>query len=207
MGVSAYSAGKELPSDAEDVVFPGRGCLAAGGAAQRAILAALAVGGRGAVQQVVHRLAGKRSSRGAQQAGGGGIGKADLAMTVHAADAVGNRVQQNLLLAVEFFGAAALLRAGQHLSERGGRRLNGGHGFAVFAQTEVAVELEHRQHAVADAHRNRPAGDHLLAQGGLDAGTGGSGVQVGDPDRAAVFPCASRQLCAARPGSAPCSPG
>ena len=154
------------------------------------------------MQQVVHGFAGKRRSRGSQQAGGGRIGKADFAMAVHAANAVGNRIQQNLLLAVEFFGPAALLGAGQHLSKRSGCGLNGGHGVVVFAEPERAVELEDCQDVVADAHRHCPSGDHLLAQGGLDAGGSGNGIEVGDPDRAALFPGAARQLGAARQGQA-----
>ena len=79
-------------------------------------------------------LAGKRRSGCAEQAGGGGIGKADFAMAVHAANAVGNRVKENLLLAVELLGAATFLGAGEHLAERGSCGLNGGHSVVVLAE-------------------------------------------------------------------------
>ena len=194
IGVKRVFGGEGAAVEPEDVVFSGGRGLAArwrGAVAQSSVHAQ--VGRRGAVQQVVHRLAGERSCRRAQQAGGGGIGKADQAVAVHAADAVGDRVEQNLLLAVEFLGPAAFLGAGQHLPQRSGRGLNGGHGFAVFAQPEVAVELQDRQNLVAHAHRHRPAGDHLLAQGGLDAGTGGTEV------RSAIQ--TARPSFQARPGS------
>jgi hypothetical protein len=79
----------------------------------------LLVGRRKAVQQLMHRLAGEACGRCAQQTGGGRVGKADQAVAVHAADAVRHRVEQNLLLAIEFLGPAFVLRTRQHLSQRG----------------------------------------------------------------------------------------
>ena len=73
-----------------DGVFAGLGGVAFGGAEQHAILGALAVGRRGAVQQVVDRLAGEVGGRCAEQAGSRGIGEADHAVPVCAADAVGH---------------------------------------------------------------------------------------------------------------------
>ena len=207
MGVSEYSAGKELPSARKMLSSPAAADLAAGGAAQGASSLHCAVGGRGAVQQIVDRLAGERDGRGAQQAGGGGIGKADLAVAVDAADAVGDRVEQDLLLAVELFGPAAFLGAGQHLAQRGGGGLDGGHGFAVFAEPEVAVKLEDGQDVVADAHRHGPAGDHLLAQRGLNAGAGGTRSSGRRSRRRGPL---SRRVPAVprrRPACGPCSPG
>jgi hypothetical protein len=109
-------------------------------------------------------------------------------MAVQAANPVGNRVQQNLLLAVEFLGAAALLGAGQYLPQRSSCRLNGGHGVVVFAEPERTIELEDRQHAVAGAHGHSPSGDHLVAQDGLNAGSDWKGTEVGDPNGATLFP-------------------
>ena len=86
--------------------------------------------------------------------------------------------------------------AGQHLAERGGRDLNGGLGFAVFAEAEMAIEFEHGEGFVAHADRDRPAGDHLVAQGGLDARAERHGSQVGDPDGAAILPGAAGQVSA-----------
>ena len=118
-------------------------------------------------------------------------------MAVHAADAVGDRVEQYLLLPVEFLGPAVLVGARQHLAQRGRHRLHGRYGLAVFAEMKMAIKLQNGQHLVADADRHRPAGDHLLAQGRLDARAGGNGSQVGNPDRAATLPNAARQVDAA----------
>ncbi len=85
------------------------------------------------------------------------IGKADMPVAIDAANSVGNRVQQNLLLTVEFLGAAPLLAARQHLPQRGGHGFDRSQSFRVFAQTEVTIEFQHRQNLVAFTHRHCPA--------------------------------------------------
>ena len=71
----------------------------------------------------MHRLAGQAGGRGAQQANSRGVGETDQAVAVQAADSIRDRVEQNLLLAIEFFGAAPFVGALQHLSQRGRPRL------------------------------------------------------------------------------------
>ena len=83
--------------------------------------------------------------------------------------------------------------AGEHLSERGGDGLDGGHGLAVFAEAEVAVELENAEDAIAGADGNGAAGDHPALLGGLGVGAAGLRGEIGDPDRAAFLPGTSGQ--------------
>ena len=117
-------------------------------------------------------------------------------------------VQQNLLLPAQLFGAPALLGPRQHLPQRRGRRFHRRHGLAVLAQAEAAIELQHRQHLVARAHRHRPARDHLLLQRRRSrAGCGRSARGRVDPHRPSLRPCPLRQLARRRRASGPCCPG
>src|SRR5580698_2556634 len=143
--------------DAEDGVLAGSGhqLQTAGGAQQRAIFPALAACRSVAVEQIVDCAARKRGSRRTEHSGSSWIGEADQPIAVESADAIGHGVEQDLLLAVELFGPAAIVRAGQHLSQRGRDRFNGSHGLAIFAQGKVAIKLENGEHAVANFYRNR----------------------------------------------------
>src|SRR5579863_701978 len=104
-------------------------------------------------------LAGETGRVGAQQISRGRIRKADEAVGVESADAVGYRVEQNLLLAVELLGAVAFVRAGKHLSQRSGDRLDSSHRLAILAEAEVAVKLQDSQNRASHADRNCAAGD------------------------------------------------
>ena len=102
----------------------------------------------------MHWLASQALGRSGKQAGGGGVGKADQSMLVHAAYAVSHRVQQDLLLAVEFLGSALFVGACPHLPQRGGSGLHCGEGRAIFAKAGVAIKFKNGDHLVAHAHRN-----------------------------------------------------
>ena len=54
-------------------------------------------------------LAGDAGGLSAEEAGGGRVGKADEAVAIYAAYAIGDRVEQDLLLPVEFLRASPLL--------------------------------------------------------------------------------------------------
>ena len=108
---------------------------------------------------------------------------------------------------VKLLGAPAFLGARQHLTQRDGRRLHCGHRLAVFAQAEMAIELEHRQQLAAGAHRHRPAGNHLLRPGRLPrAGLAPTGPGR-QPTPGAHPSMPARAIHCRPPASAPCSLG
>ena len=150
------------------------------------------------MQHFVHGPPAQRSDGCAQQPRRCGICKADQSVAIHSANTVGNRIQQHLLLAVKYLGASLFLRTRQQLSQRSRCSLNRRHRIAVFVQTKLTVELEHRKNAVPHAHRRRPAGSHLLAQCRLNSRARWFSVQLGDPHRARIPPCAPHEFVAAR---------
>ena len=81
--------------DPENGIFAGRGHqLQPGGSAQqRAIVSAFAAFWRRAMQKVVYRMPRQAGCRCAQHARRRGVGKADQAVAVQAADSVGHRVE------------------------------------------------------------------------------------------------------------------
>jgi len=173
------------------------------------------------VEHFVDWLAGQAGGIGTEQTRSSGIGKADVPLAVHAANAVGNRVEQDLLLPVKLLCPAAFVGPRQHLSQRGSDSFYGGQGFAVFAQSEMTVEFQNRQHLVAFADRNRPSGDHLVAQSGLNTRVAGTEArsenQTGRPSCQArparsmpmgrVSPMLSwMKVSARRPGAAQAEP-
>ena len=169
--------------------------------------AALAAGGSRAVEDVMDGLAGEARRGGAEQARGRWIGEADHAAAVHAADAVGDGVEQDLLLAIEFLGAAAFLGAGQHLAERSGHSLHGGEGLGVLAQTLAGVKLEYGQALVADANRDRPAGGHAVAQAPTQYADSAARGKIDDPVRCGLPARRGRAGPLREPTSGRCSPG
>ena len=171
-----------------DLVFAGGRDMAFGGPAQGAVGPAFLGRRSRSVEQFMDGASGQARGGRSQQASGGGIGKADQPMAVDAADAVGHRIQKDLLLPGQFVGPAALPRSRQHLPQRCGHRLDGGDGLLVFAQQELAVKLENRQHLVAHAYRHRPARHHGMPQRGCNPWSGRSGFQIGNPNGTALQP-------------------
>jgi hypothetical protein len=141
---------------AKEVFLAGRGGGSCRGLAQRAILAAGAVGRRGFVQQFVQWPARERVRRRAQQPPRRRVAKTHVALAVQPADAVGHRIQQDFLLPSQVVGAAAFLGSRQHLSQRCGRNFHCGNGVAVLEQTETRIKFQHREHLVGGAHRHCP---------------------------------------------------
>jgi hypothetical protein len=127
----------------------------------------------------------------AQHARRGRIGEADQSVAIQAADAVGHRVEQNLLLAVELFRPAPFVRAGQHLPQRSGHSFDRCHGLAILAQAEMAIEFQNRKHPVSNAHRHRAAGDHSPFAGRVGVWMKRFRSNIGNPDRPAVLPGAA----------------
>jgi len=136
--------------DAIERIFAGVGhqLQPSGCAKKGAIFSTAAVGGSEAVEQFVNLSARQTRSRTAKQACRGGVGKAYETRLVEPADAVGDGVQKNLLLAVKLFCPVAFLGTRQNLPERCRDRFHGGHRLAVLAKSEVAIKLENSQHPV-----------------------------------------------------------
>ena len=69
------------------------------------------------MQQLVQLPGGKRFGFGAQQASRRGIGKAHFALAIQSANAVGDGIEENLLLPPQVVGTAAFLGSRQHLPQ------------------------------------------------------------------------------------------
>ena len=142
----------------------------------------------------MHGFSGKAAGRRAEKTSCGGVGKADQAAAVNAADAVGDRVEEDLLLPREFFGSAAFVGARQHLAQGCGNGFDGRDGLAVFAQRDVTIEFEHGQHFVPFANRNGPTGNHLVSQSCLNSRAGRDCSEAFEPDRPAILPGAAGKI-------------
>ena len=197
----AYSTGKKVPSRRKIVSFPGSRFLLARGAAQRAFFAALAAARRGTMQQIMDRFAGKIGGISAETAGQRQDWQSvTQAAAIDTADAVADGVEKDLLLAKELFGAATFMGAGKHLAQGRGNGFDGGEGFAVFAQAEVAIELEDRQEPCFRPGPGRPSpkpsrGRKAASMRGLVGAAARSAIQTGRP----FLPGASGQVSS--PGS------
>ena len=142
---------------AEDRAFASYRFPLARRAPQRAVVCALLVRRGRAMHKLMNRLANQVLRTRTQQPGRRGIRKTHQPIPIDSADSVSHRPKQNLLLPAQLFGALPLPRSGQHLRQRSGHCFHRRGGFPIFANPRVAIELQYRQHVIANLHRSRPA--------------------------------------------------
>ena len=164
------------------------------GAEELAVLVAEAAAGRPSVEQIMERQSIELLRTCAQQAPSRRVDQVGRAAAIRAADAVVDRIQQDLLGAVQLLQAILFTGAGQHLSDAGGDGFQGGHGLALFTLALMTVELEHRDEPVADMDGNGPAGRQLMAQCRLGSGRFRGHGQVFDPHGVALLPDLGREI-------------